>query len=125
MLAELKSAGVEGKNIRLLVASGTHRPMTAEEKLKKVGAQVVENYTILDHRCNDLNQLVFLPPPPGGTEVWINRAMLESDFVIGIGHIVPHRVAGFSGGSKIIVPGVSGAKTTGQTHWLSSPYTGI
>lgn len=124
VLTELKSAGLEPKNIRIMVASGTHRPMTLDEKRKKVGPQVVENYTILDHHCDDFNHLALLPSTPGGTEVWVNRALLESDFVIGIGHIVPHRVAGFSGGSKIVLPGVSGAKTTGQTHWLSAQYSG-
>jgi len=124
VIAELILAGAEQKNIRIMVASGTHRPMTLDEKRKKVGAEVLENYTMLDHHCDDINHLAPLPSTPCGTEVWINRAMLESDFVIGIGHIVPHRVAGFSGGSKIVLPGVSGAKTTGQTHWLSAQYSG-
>jgi nickel-dependent lactate racemase len=124
VFAELKDAGVEQKNIRIMVASGTHRAMTFDEKVKKVGQEVVENYTILDHHFDDPNHLVSLPSTPGGTEVWINRALLESDFVIGIGHIVPHRVAGFSGGGKIVLPGVSGSKSTGQTHWLSAQYSG-
>lgn len=124
VLAELKLASIEQKHIRILVASGTHRPMTLEEKCIKVGHQVVENYIILDHYCEDLSKLAKLPATPGGTEVWINRALLESDFVIGIGHIVPHRVAGFSGGAKIILPGSSGAKSIGQTHWLSAQYSG-
>lgn len=68
--------------------------------------------------------MVRLDTTKQGTEIWINREVLKADFVIGIGQIAPHRVAGFSGGSKIIQPGVCGPITTGQTHWLSAKYKG-
>jgi nickel-dependent lactate racemase len=124
VLAEMYAGGVEKSNIRLLVASGTHRAMTAPEKQKRFGAQVAADHVILDHHYDDLSQLARLPDTPGGTEIWVNRAVLEADFVLGIGHIAPHRVAGFSGGGKIVQPGVCGAVTTGQTHWLSARYLG-
>ncbi len=124
VLRELTLAGVKKSSIRLFVASGTHRAMTAEEKRKKVGDLLLSEYPILDHAYDDPTQLIQLPPTPGGTEVWVNRALMESDFVIGIGHIVPHRVAGFSGGGKIVQPGACGPLTTGQTHWLSARFLG-
>ena len=68
--------------------------------------------------------MVKLDTTKQGTEIWINKEVLKADFVIGIGQIVPHRVTGFSGGSKIIQPGVCGPITTGQTHWLSAKYEG-
>jgi nickel-dependent lactate racemase len=124
VLREVKSAGTQNQNIRILIASGTHRKMTEAEKLAKLGGQIMADHQILDHKYDQPKELVHLPTTPGGTEIWVNRAVVESDLVIGIGHIVPHRVAGFTGGGKIIQPGVCGATTTGQTHWLSARFTG-
>jgi lactate racemase len=124
VLEELAAAGVPAPQVRLLVASGTHRRMTDEEKRKRFGAEVTAAHAVLDHRHDDPSQLARLPTTEHGTEVWVNRALLESDLVLGIGHIVPHRVAGFSGGGKIVVPGVGGSITIGQTHWLSAQFEG-
>jgi lactate racemase len=124
VLAEIHSSGVAKANIRILIASGTHRPMTAEEKRKRFGPELLSEYALLDHCHDDPSQLVQLPTTEHGTEVWVNRAVTESDFVLGIGHIVPHRVAGFSGGGKIVQPGVCGSVTTGLTHWLSARFEG-
>jgi lactate racemase len=93
--------------------------------LKKFGAHATANHIILDHRYNDPGVLAQLPTTPGGTEIWVNRTALEADLLIGIGHIVPHRVAGFTGGCKIVQPGVCGTITTGQTHWLSAQFPGM
>jgi len=124
LMEKLHLVGISRKDIKLLVASGTHRKMSQEEKKKKYGKDIVNNYEILDHNCHDDKSLVKLDTTKQGTEIWINREVLKADFVIGIGQIVPHRVAGFSGGSKIIQPGVCGPITTGQTHWLSAKYKG-
>ena len=59
-----------------------------------------------------------------GVPVSVNKLVLDYDFILGIGSIIPHRVAGFSGGGKIVQPGISGEETTGQTHWLSAKYEG-
>ena len=125
VLAELASFGVAKKNIRILIASGTHRHMTQEEKKKRFGPEVISDYVLLDHSHDNPSQLVHVPTTEHGTEVWVNKAVTESDFVLGIGHIVPHRVAGFSGGGKIVQPGVCGSVTTGQTHWLSARFEGV
>ena len=124
LMEKLRLVGISRKDIKLLVASGTHRKMSHEEKKQKYGKDIVNNYEILDHNWRDDKSLVKLDTTKQGTEIWINKEVLEADFVIGIGQIVPHRVVGFSGGSKIIQPGVSGPITTGQTHWLSAKYEG-
>ncbi|MDD4266369.1 MAG: nickel-dependent lactate racemase [Aminobacterium colombiense] len=124
VIKRLKKAGIQSKNISIMVALGTHRPMTEEELKKKFGSQILQNFTILQHAWNDPDQLIELPPTENGTEIWVNKALLKADFVIGIGHITPHRVVGFSGGAKIVQPGVSGGITTGQTHWVSALYDG-
>ena len=124
IIDELISGGISHGNIRLMIALGTHRSMTRSEKIKKYGRDIVDKYEFIDHLWTDEASLVELPSTINGTEIWINRALFDSDLVIGVGHITPHRVAGFSGGAKIIQPGVSGGITTGQTHWLSAFFTG-
>jgi nickel-dependent lactate racemase len=124
LMEKLLLAGISRKEIKLLIAYGTHRKMSHEEKKKKYGKDIVNKYEILDHNWRDDKILVKLDTTKQGTEIWINKEVLKADFVIGIGQIVPHRVTGFSGGSKIIQPGVCGPITTGQTHWLSAKYEG-
>ncbi len=120
LLSELKKGGIQKKQVKILVASGTHRGMNDEEKRKKCGDEIVDSIPVLDHTWYDESHMITLDPTAQGTEISLNRLLVESDFVIGLGHIVPHRVAGFSGGAKIVQPGVCGAVTTGQTHWLSA-----
>jgi len=118
----LTTAGVLRKDIKLMVASGLHRLMTYEEKVRKVGKDIMETYEVMDHDWHKTDSLEQLPTTSQGTEIWVNKEILAADFVIGIGHIVPHRVAGFAGGAKIVQPGVCGTVTTDQTHWLSACY---
>lgn len=120
MIKEIISTGVDIGNISVLIASGTHRAMNDREKLKKYGSWVMENVPVYDHLWYDANSLHHMGRTNNGTEIVVNSRLLQADYIIGVGHIVPHRVAGFSGGAKIIQPGVCGAVTTGQTHWLSA-----
>lgn len=113
---ELKDAGVE--EIGILVALGTHRPMTDEETLTKFGPDICRRFEIINHAYRDDKQLADLGTTERGTHLLINRAVVEAELVIGLGQIVPHRIAGFSGGSKIILPGVCGVEATARTHWI-------
>lgn len=122
IVERLIKGGVKEKNISLLVALGTHRPMTAQEKIEKYGQAICERFQIYDHRSDCDAELVTLGSTERGTEIVVNKRVLEADFVIGVGQIFPHRVAGYSGGCKIIQPGVSGLATTGRTHWLSAQF---
>ena len=125
MLDEIAMAGVRDENISILIASGTHRRMTDQEKQAKCGKAVTDRIRVYDHVWYEEDQLTFLGVTENGTEIHINKMLVAADFIIGIGHIVPHRVAGYSGGAKIVQPGVCGDITTGQTHWLSAlKYTG-
>jgi nickel-dependent lactate racemase len=124
VISELLRGGVARENIRLLIASGTHRAMTRDEKRARLGPAILAAHEVLDHDSRDISRLARLPTTARGTEVWVNRELLESDLVVGVGHIVPHRVAGFSGGGKIVQPGACGEVTTGQTHWLSAQFSG-
>jgi len=122
IMEELSVAGVLPEDIKFMVASGLHRLMTHEEKIGKVGRDIMENYEVMDHDWRKHDTLVQLENSSRGTEIWVNKEVLAADFVIGIGHIIPHMVAGFAGGAKIVQPGVCGAVTTDQTHWLSACY---
>jgi nickel-dependent lactate racemase len=124
LLDELEIGGVSPEQIELLVALGTHRPMSSAEQEKKFGRKVCEAFAIHMHHWNNPTELHNLGETAQGTVIEINKRLLEADLIIGVGQIVPHRVAGYSGGSKIVQPGVCGAVTTGQTHWLSAQFRG-
>ncbi|CEP69386.1 Domain of unknown function DUF2088 [Moorella glycerini] len=123
LLAELKAAGISDANIKFLVGLGTHRHMEAEELKLKLGIEIYQYYSVYNHDWQKQDALINIGKTASGIDIWINRHLTEADFIIGIGHIVPHRVAGYSGGGKIIQPGVCGPITTGQTHWLSAYYS--
>jgi nickel-dependent lactate racemase len=124
LMKELERGGIKREGIRFLIASGTHRPMTEEEILKKFGREIPKQYLILNHHWWDSSQLVYLGETTSGIPIHINRLVEEVDLIIGIGQIVPHRVSGFSGGGNIIQPGICGEETTGKTHWLSAQFDG-
>lgn len=121
LLRELALGGARDTNIRFLVALGTHRPMTAQEISARVGADVAARFQVVNHEwdnpaaLHDYGRL-------GDAHVVLNRAMHESDVVIGVGSIAPHPAAGFSGGGKIIAPGVATEDAVGEFHWRSVHY---
>lgn len=119
LLEELIIYVKDKSKIQFLIASGTHRPMTREEKIKKLGKDVVDQYIVHDHDAYNMNALVTVGNTSTGIPIQVNRLLLDFNFIIGLGHIVPHRNVGFSGGAKIIQPGVCGAETTGRLHWDS------
>lgn len=114
--------GINDSSITILVATGTHRNMTLSEQIKKYGESIVKRIKMVSH--NYKTDVIELGVTSNGTKIAVNKLVLEHDFVIGIGMVVPHRVAGFSGGGKIVQPGISGEETTGQTHWLSAQFEG-
>ena len=116
LLERLSAAGIERANVTILVAGGTHRPMTGEEIRAKVGPQVQRDYRVVNHRWMDKDQLVMLERTATGVPVEVNRMVTEADFCIGIGDIAPHPLAGWSGGGKILQPGACGEATTSAVH---------
>jgi nickel-dependent lactate racemase len=117
VLAEL--AHVPKRQIKFLIALGTHRPMTPAEIAKKLGNEVAGNHVVVNHGWNDPQELHDYGSLPDGTRVILNRHLHEADFVIGVGGIAPHPAAGFSGGGKIVAPGVATEHAVGQFHWQS------
>lgn len=116
VLDQLTSAGITKNNIRIVVALGTHRPMTETEIKNKVGKKIMEEYEIVNLPCEVQNEMVFLGTSSNGIPAWVNKTVAEADVRIGLGMITPHSDAGFSGGSKIVLPGVCSLKSVNSFH---------
>ncbi|MGC8826952.1 MAG: lactate racemase domain-containing protein, partial [Anaerolineae bacterium] len=76
-------------------------------------------YPVINHDAADRANLVHLGTTPNGTPIVVNRRVVEADLVVAVGNTVPHCLAGWSGGAKIIQPGVCGEETTHHTHALN------
>jgi nickel-dependent lactate racemase len=120
LLDELNAAGISDDQIVVLIALGTHRPMTSEEIKTRFGETVLQRVPVLNNPWQDPGQLLDIGLTENGTAVEVSNLVLEADFLLGVGSIVPHHIIGFSGGAKIVQPGVTGAATTGETHFLST-----
>jgi nickel-dependent lactate racemase len=119
LLEHLNRAGVPDRRIACIMALGTHRYMSADEMRAKVGAEVSGRIRVFNHEWREPENLADLGRSARGTPLLVNRAVTEADVVIGLGSIVPHHIPGFSGSSKIILPGVCGPMSTAETHMLS------
>jgi len=103
--------------VQVLVATGLHREVERDELERMFGKDVLEKYDIVNHRASDDEQVVKLDARTSyGTPIHVNRLVLESDVVIGAGLIEPHFFAGYSGGRKIILPGVAGKEAIFKNH---------
>jgi nickel-dependent lactate racemase len=115
VLRELSQAGVPKSEIRFVVGGGSHRPLTAEEVAKKVGRDVAAEFEVTSHNflAGDLRGLGSLPD---GLPIYINRVVADAEFKLCVGGLYPHGSVGFGGGSKLILPGVSGFATMFYFH---------
>ncbi|TWH51968.1 nickel-dependent lactate racemase [Sporomusa sp. KB1] len=116
LLDELNEAGISDKNIFIVIAPGAHRLNTEEEFVVLCGEQVYKRVSIFNHDCHNQDQLVYTGKTKGGVDCYINRSVAEADKVILTGGIVHHLMAGFGGGRKAILPGISGFKTIQENH---------
>lgn len=124
LLDELRVGGVRDEDVTILITHGTHRLSSDEEVRRKVGEDIYVEYAddgrfrIVQHQCTDEQNQVYLGLTSRSTPVWVNRLVVEADRCIGIGHIGPSPYAGYSGGSKLIVPGVASLDTINANHSL-------
>jgi len=103
-------------NIKILIATGFHRPTTKEEMINKFGKHIVDNEEIINHVSTDENSLINVGTLPSGGELFLNKLAVETELLIAEGFIEPHFFAGFSGGRKSILPGIASAKTIMANH---------
>jgi nickel-dependent lactate racemase len=116
LLDRLGRAGVADERITIVIALGTHRPMTPAEIEDRVGVDVVRRIRVENHDFQDRSRLAYIGESSDGIPVWINRSVKEASFRIAVGSIVPHGAAGWAGGGKIIYPGVAGEDTVDGFH---------
>ena len=116
VLEQISRAGVKDRNLNILVARGTHRPLMARELEDKIGINVLKRFRVIQHDCHKEDEMAFAGITRLGTPVWINRLVLEADKRIGIGHIGPSPYAGYSGAGKLIVPGAASIDTVNFNH---------
>jgi len=107
LLAELEKAGVRDKAITLLCGIGLHRPSTQEEKVIKLGAELVRRYRVIDNEPRNPTAVVDLGLTPGGMPVLLHRSVVETDLLIATGIVEPHQYAGYSGGRKTVAIGAA------------------
>ncbi len=115
-LGVLKEAGVEEDEVKIVVATGLHRPCTEGELVERIGKDIMSRTRVLSHDAYDSSNLVYAGSTSRNTPVWLNRDVAESDLVIADGYIEPHFFAGYTGGGKSILPGVSGFETIKVNH---------
>ena len=114
LLGELRH--IPAEDITILIATGTHRPNTQVELAEMLGDDVVENYRVINHNGFDDTTLQSIGSTASGIEVRLNKHWVESDIRITTGFVEPHFFAGFSGGPKMIAPGLAGFSTIMRLH---------
>jgi lactate racemase len=115
LLAELNQIGIKKENIIFIIATGIHRGNSQEEIKNIFGEDISSTYKFINHDGDDPH-LKDLGKLKSGNELWVDPVVSEIDFIITTGAIVPHYMAGFSGGRKSILPGICGRKTIEVNH---------
>ena len=113
VLREILADGARKEDIFFMIATGAHRPNTKTE-IHEVFDSLADRYSFMNHDCD--RDLVYLGTLTGGAELYVNKRVAGAGMVITTGCILPHNLAGFSGGPKLVMPGVAGRKTIEQNH---------
>ncbi len=117
ILQTIEKSGVPREKITILIATGIHRPNEGEELVRLVGEDIAKNYKIMNHfskNDDDMELVGYINNDK--VPVYINKYYLKADLKVLTGFIEPHLWAGFSGGRKSILPGVSSIKTLEYMH---------
>jgi nickel-dependent lactate racemase len=114
--AILKELGRIKGEVTVLIATGLHRDETIHDVRERFGRKLWEELRVVIHDSEDDDELVFKGKLPSGTPLYLNRSVVESDLVIIESTVEPHFFAGFTGGSKVILPGVAGTRTVLSNH---------
>jgi nickel-dependent lactate racemase len=109
-------AHVPDEQITIVIATGTHRSNTPDELEQMLGIEVMSDYRVLNHDAFADSSLKHVGDTPEGIPIWLNRHWVESDIRITTGFVEPHFFAGFSGGPKMVAPGLAGLVTTMRLH---------
>lgn len=114
IVAELLEGGIARENVKFIMAVGGHKPMAGKEFRAKLGDEVVENFEVINP--NPYENMVEVGVTPSGIPVEVDMAVAEADLKISISALLPHNVAGYTGGGKLILPGVCSMRTIVAHH---------
>ena len=118
LLVELKAAGISDDHVRFIMGGGNHAAWYRDDFVKKLGEEIVEQYPVYNH--NPFGNYEEVGKTTRGTPLIINAEYVSCDLRIGIGSVVPHCDAGFGGGAKLILPGISSIESAAHMHTLQS-----
>jgi nickel-dependent lactate racemase len=116
ILRTLEAGGMRRDDILILVATGLHRPNEGAELDELVGADIAHNYRVENHHGKALEEHDYLGTTAAGVPVWLDRRYVRADLKITTGLIEPHLMAGYSGGRKVICPGIAALETVKIWH---------
>jgi nickel-dependent lactate racemase len=116
VLQTLEAQGMSRQNILILIATGLHRPNEGAELEEMLGPEIVRNYRVENHHGKVLEEHDFLGTTPNAVPVWLDRRYVRADLKITTGLIEPHLMAGYSGGRKVICPGIAAVETVKVWH---------
>lgn len=122
LLSELERHGFGPERVSMIVAGGTHKPMSNTELIRQWGPDLTGRYSFLQHHWDNPSALVNRGQSKLGIPLQFNRELFKEKLLIGLGTVKPHPVAGWSGGAKIILPGLSGKDTTDHLHWAAAAH---
>jgi nickel-dependent lactate racemase len=116
LLATLEAAGIPRDQITILIATGLHRENVGDELVELVGREIAARYRVENHHGKQPDEHTFLGTSPRGVPIWIDSRYVEAELKIATGLIEPHLMAGFSGGRKLICPGIAALETVKAWH---------
>ncbi len=116
ILSTLETAGIPRERIKILVATGMHRPSSEEEIVRLVGPETARICRVIDHFSRRREDMVEVGKIGGKVPVLVNRHYVSADLKILTGFIEPHMWSGYSGGRKSILPGISSIETLQYMH---------
>jgi nickel-dependent lactate racemase len=118
LLEELNNLGVKDENVTVIFACGLHRAVKPEEAVKLLGERVCNRVKAVSHDGKALDLVQVGATRKHGTKVFLNRLFADSDVRILTGDIGLHYFAGYGGGRKSVLPGISGEETVKHNHAL-------
>ena len=128
ILEELNNAGIKNEDITIIFACGTHRPVTDEEARRLLGEEIAGKIKYVSHNCSAKDHVYVGTTKTHGTKVYLNRIFVEADVKILTGDVGLHYYAGYGGGRKSILPGISSCETIQHNHAMllhKNAHTGI
>lgn len=116
LLSRLEAAGIPREQITILIATGLHRPASLGEIEEICGEWAASHYRVVNHDARALSEHAPLGSTSSGTPVYVDERFVSADLHITIGFIEPHLMLGFSGGRKLIAPGLAAQETIKVLH---------